>query len=65
MYAAISVVHVITHQHYALEGVQKPAVFAGMDAHQKLYTKAVTIQAIATAIKATIRGVGARAAAIQ
>jgi hypothetical protein len=58
-------VHATTHQHYALEVVQKPAVFAGMDAHQRRYTKVDTGQVIATALKATIHGVGVQVVAIQ
>jgi hypothetical protein len=65
MFADTLVVHAITHQHYALEGVQKLPAFAGMDAHRKPYTKADTIQATATALKATIHGVGVQAAAIH
>jgi hypothetical protein len=65
MSAATLVVHATTHQHYALEVVQKLHVSAGMDVHQKLYTKADTIQVTATALRATIHGVGAAKAAIQ
>jgi hypothetical protein len=64
MYADTLDVHATTLQHCALEDVRKPAVFAGTDVHQKLYTKADTIQAIATATKATIHGVGAAKVAI-
>jgi hypothetical protein len=65
MSAAILDVHATTHQHYATEVVQKLHVFAGLDVHQKLYTKADIIQATATATKATIHGVGAAKVAIQ
>ena len=54
-----------THQHYALEGAQKHHVYAGMDVHQRPYTKVATIQATATALRATIHGVGVLAAATQ
>jgi hypothetical protein len=65
MSAATLDVHAITHQHYALEVVQKHHVYAGMDVRQKPYTKADIIQVTATALRATIHGVGAQAAAIQ
>ena len=65
MSAATLVVHATTHQHYALEVVQKHRVYAGMDAHQKPYTKAATIQVTATALRATIHGVGVQAVAIR
>jgi hypothetical protein len=65
MSAATLDVHATTHQHYALEGVQKHHVYAGMDAHQRPYMKADTIQVTATALKATIHGVGVQAVAIQ
>ena len=55
----------ITHHHYALEVAQKPPAYAGLDAHQRPYTKADIIQVTATATKVTIRGVGAAKAAIQ
>ena len=54
-----------THQHYALEVVQKLAAYAGSVAHQRPYTKADIIQVTATATKVTIRGVGAAKAAIR
>ena len=59
------VVHATTRQHYALEVVQKHHAYAGMDAHQRPYMKADTIQVTATAIKATIHGVGAAKAVTQ
>jgi hypothetical protein len=65
MSAATLDVHAITHQHYALEVVQKPPAFAGLDVHQKPYMKVATIQVTATALRATILGVGAQAAAIH
>jgi hypothetical protein len=54
-----------TRQHYALEVAQKPPAFAGLDVHQRPYTKADIIQATATALRATIHGVGVQAAVIQ
>ena len=54
-----------THQHCALEVVQKLAAYAGSVAHQKPYMKVAITQVTATATKATIRGVGAAKAAIQ
>ena len=65
MFVVTSDVHATTHQHYALEVVQKPAVFAGTAAHRRPYTKVDTGQVIATATKATIHGVGVQVAAIQ
>ena len=59
------VVHATTRQHYALEVVQKHRVSAGMDAHQKHYMKVAITQVTATAIKATIHGVGAAKAVTQ
>jgi hypothetical protein len=58
-------VRAITHQHCALEGAQKHHVSAGLVAHLKHYTKADIIQEIATALKATTRGVGVQAVATQ
>jgi hypothetical protein len=65
MFAATLDVHAITHQHYVSEVVQKHHAYAGMDVHQKPYTKADIIQETATALKATIHGVGVQAVAIQ
>jgi hypothetical protein len=65
MFVVTSDVHATTHQHYALEVVQKHHVYAGMDAHQRRYTKAATIQVTATALRATIHGVGVQAVATQ
>jgi hypothetical protein len=65
MSAVILDVHATTHQHYALEVVQKPPAYVGMDVLQRPYTKADTIQVTATALRATIHGVGVQAAAIQ
>jgi hypothetical protein len=65
MFAVTLDVHAITHQHCALEVVQKHHAYAGMDVHRKPYTKADIIQETATALKATIHGVGAQAVAIQ
>ena len=65
MSAVILDVHATTHQHCALEVVQKPPACAGMDAHPRPCMKADTIQVTATALKATIHGVGVQAVAIQ
>ena len=65
MSAATLDVHATTHQHYVSEVVQKHHVYAGMDVHQRPCTKAAIIQAKATALKATIHGVGVPAVAIQ
>ncbi len=65
MFADTSDVHATTLQHCALEDVQKHHASAGLVARQRHCTKADTTQAIATAIKATILGVGAAKAAIQ
>jgi hypothetical protein len=65
MCADTLVVHATTLQHYALEGVQKLPVSAGLDAHQRPCTTADIIQVTATALKATIHGVGVQAVAIQ
>jgi hypothetical protein len=63
--AATLDVHATTRHHYALEVAQKPPAFAGLDVHQKPYMKVATIQVTATALRATILGVGAAKVAIQ
>jgi hypothetical protein len=65
MYVDTLVEVATTHQHYALEVVQKHHAYAGMDAHQRRYTKADIIQVIATALRAITHGVGAQVAATQ
>ena len=65
MFVVTSDVHATTHQHYALEVVQKHHVYAGLDVLQRPCTKADIIQVTATALRAITHGVGAQVVAIQ